>query len=139
MPPESIYIHHNDLVAMHAHVLSCLPEEACGLLGGQDGVVKMVIPVTNAEHSATRFRMDPRGQIEGMNRIEDAGMDLIGIYHSHPLGPQVPSMTDLAEAAYPDAVSLVWSQSESGWIREAFVLEAGGPRAIPIWVVEGGT
>jgi proteasome lid subunit RPN8/RPN11 len=33
----------------------------------------------------------------------------LGIFHSHPAGPPVPSPTDIAEAAYPDSIYVVIS------------------------------
>jgi proteasome lid subunit RPN8/RPN11 len=34
---------------------------------------------------------------------------LAAIYHSHPNGPPVPSGTDIIEAFYPEAVSIICS------------------------------
>jgi proteasome lid subunit RPN8/RPN11 len=33
----------------------------------------------------------------------------LGIFHSHPAGPPVPSPTDIAEAAYPESIYVVIS------------------------------
>ncbi|HLB63596.1 MAG TPA: M67 family metallopeptidase [Anaerolineales bacterium] len=105
---------------MRAHILACLPEEACGLLGGHGGRIRMVLPVLNALRSSARFRMDPEGQLAAMGRIEEEGEEIIGIYHSHPDGPPHPSGTDLLEAAYPEAAQLIWFPSPSGWQCRAF-------------------
>ncbi len=110
---------------MRAHVVACLPEEACGLLGGRAGEIRMVLPVLNALGSASRFRMDPEGQLAAMGRIEQEGEEIIGIYHSHPSGPPHPSGTDLAEDSYPDAAQLIWFPTAQGWDCAAFWLEAG--------------
>ena len=40
--------------------------------------------IPNAERSAVRFRMEPRAQWRAFQRIEAAGLELVGIYHSHP-------------------------------------------------------
>ncbi|MGH2605377.1 MAG: Mov34/MPN/PAD-1 family protein, partial [Anaerolineales bacterium] len=111
--------------SMVAHVQSCLPEEGCGLLEGLRGRVDYVIPVTNADHSPFRFRMEPREQIEAMGSIEERGLELVGIYHSHPNGPSGPSPIDLAEAAYPEAIHLILSSPEGRWQARAFRIRDG--------------
>jgi proteasome lid subunit RPN8/RPN11 len=124
---------------MHDHVLVCLPEEACGLLGGSQGVVRMVIPVLNALRSRTRFHMDPQGQLSAMQRIEDEGEEIVGIYHSHPAGPPVPSESDLVEAAYPEVAHLIWSPAGSVWDCRAFRLGRAGATPLPIRIMAGET
>lgn len=115
---------------MRAHVLACLPEEACGLLGGRiDGAqatVKVVIPVENVLHSPVRFRMDPRKQLQVFNRLDDLGLELVGIFHSHPTGPNAPSATDLAEFYYPGVAFLIWSPGDEGWQLRAFRIAGEG-------------
>ena len=44
--------------------------------------------------------------------FEEAGLKLVGIYHSHPQGPETPSATDIERAFYPDAVYLICSLAE---------------------------
>ncbi len=39
--------------------------------------------------------------------FEDAGLELLAIYHSHPRGPATPSETDVARAFYPEAIYLI--------------------------------
>jgi proteasome lid subunit RPN8/RPN11 len=40
---------------------------------------------------------------------EDAGLELLAIYHSHPQGPEGPSETDIAMATYPEATYIIIS------------------------------
>jgi proteasome lid subunit RPN8/RPN11 len=117
--------------AMLEHVRACLPEEACGLLAGSGDQVLTALPVENAIHSATRFRMVPEAQVEAMTHIEALGQDLVAIYHSHPNGPPGPSATDLAEAAYPEAAYLIWSQVPT-WSCQGFDLSGPEPRRIRV-------
>jgi proteasome lid subunit RPN8/RPN11 len=51
-------------------------------------------------------------------------LDLVGIYHSHPSGPETVSATDIAEAAY-DAVHIIWSRTGQTWSARGFWIEAG--------------
>jgi proteasome lid subunit RPN8/RPN11 len=124
---------------MHDHVLACLPEEACGLLGGGQGVVRMVIPVLNGLRSRTRFHMDPQGQLSAMQRIEEEGEEIVGIYHSHPGGPPAPSGTDLGEAAYPEAAYLIWAPTGGAWNCRAFRIGPAGVAPLQIRIEAGET
>jgi proteasome lid subunit RPN8/RPN11 len=117
---------------MKRHVISCLPEEGCGLLAGINHHVLEVIPITNILHSPYRFRMDPEEQLEAMIHIEDHGYQMLGIFHSHLQGPAGPSETDVKESTYPEVAFLIWSNSEQGWQCKAFRLTGEGPTEIPI-------
>ncbi len=109
---------------MRDHVQSCLPEEACGLIGGIGQEARLVLRVTNELHSPTRFRMSPQEQLDAFVRFEQAGLELIGIYHSHPRGPERPSPTDVAEWMYADVKTLIWTPRMGQWSARAFIIEA---------------
>jgi proteasome lid subunit RPN8/RPN11 len=95
---------------MRAHVESCAPLEACGLLGGKEAAVHKVFLITNQAHSPVMFKMEPVEQIRAFNWLEANGLDLVGIFHSHPAGPETLSATDIAEAAY-EVVQIIWSRA----------------------------
>src|SRR5687768_8812979 len=82
----------------HVHVHE--PLEACGLLAGKNSRVEKVIAVRNQAQSPVRYMMDPIEQLTAFQWIESQGLDLLGIFHSHPAGPEVVSPIDIAEAAY---------------------------------------
>ncbi len=115
-------IRRTHLEQMAAHVARCAPEEGCGLIAGVDGVSVAVLPVTNALHSPVRFRMEPQEQVQAMLTLEQRGWDMLGIFHSHPNGPPHPSPTDVAEAAYPEAVYLIWFREGDTWRWRAFFI-----------------
>lgn len=94
---------------MLAHCQEVYPLEACGFLGGQDGIATIVTIVENALSSPVAYEMDPLQQIEAMLEMEDNGLDLMAAYHSHPNGPSKPSPTDLAQAYYPDLPQIIIS------------------------------
>lgn len=115
---------------MRLHVLSRTPEEACGLVAGQrspggDATACAVLEIPNQLHSPVRFRMDPQAQLEAFLVMEEAGWELVAIFHSHPNGPAYPSNTDLAEACYPEALALIWSPEAGQWRCRGFRLEKG--------------
>ena len=110
--------------AMLTHILSCLPEEGCGLISGtQDGEVVSVIPITNELHSQTAFRMAPQEQIQAFLQIDTNNFDLIAVYHSHPKGPAWPSESDIDQFRYPGVIQLIWSIQDSTWRLNGFIIE----------------
>ena len=80
---------------MIRHAISCLPEEACGLLVGVGKRVYEIIPVENIAHSHVRYHMKPQDQLNAFLYIEEKGWDLLGIDDSHPNGPETPSGADM--------------------------------------------
>jgi proteasome lid subunit RPN8/RPN11 len=99
---------------MVAHAREDLPNECCGMVGGQDGQATTVVRVENAAASPLRYEMDPQGQFDALKRIEGAGEELIGIYHSHTRSAAYPSQTDVNEAVmWPEQVYLIVSLEHS--------------------------
>ena len=90
--------------AMLDHARAELPNEACGLLSGSlaTGVAVEFHAARNSERSALRYTVHPEDLLRIIFEIDDAGRDLVGIFHSHTHTPAVPSATDLREAMYPD-------------------------------------
>jgi proteasome lid subunit RPN8/RPN11 len=112
---DSLHFRRSHYDQMLDHVMKCLPEEACGLVGGRASEIELVLPVTNMLHSAHRFQMEPREQLNGLLLLQERKLDLLAIYHSHPSGPAHPSDTDLREHAYPGALTLIWSRENGVW------------------------
>jgi [CysO sulfur-carrier protein]-S-L-cysteine hydrolase len=87
--------------------------EACGLLAGRDGVITKALPARNtAGQPATAYEIQPEELFRMMREIRCHGLELLGIYHSHPEGDNVPSERDVARAYYPDAAYLILSPNE---------------------------
>ncbi|MCA9916700.1 MAG: M67 family metallopeptidase [Anaerolineales bacterium] len=95
------------------HLQMCYPEEGCGLVAGSElGRVTAVYPIENHLHSPTTFLMNPQQQIQAMLDLEASGWQLLAIYHSHPHGPETPSPTDIQQATYPEAFSIIVSLAD---------------------------
>jgi [CysO sulfur-carrier protein]-S-L-cysteine hydrolase len=109
---------------MIQHIRSCLPEEACGLIGGIENRAVQIFPIENEYHSRVRFRMKPEEQLSVFLTLEQNGLDLIGIYHSHPTGPEFPSETDRSEFAYPGTSYLILSPHGVDWQVRGFQMNA---------------
>ena len=148
--PEPFYLPEALWQQMLAHVLSCLPEEACGLVGSAQSVspatagpvpqgvtAAVILPIENELHSPVRFKMAPAEQIKAFYWFDEHQLELAAIFHSHPLGPDRPSPTDLAEFAYPGVLMLIISplfptstpvktaQDVAGWQVRAFRIDGG--------------
>ena len=80
---------------MIAHAREEAPNECCGMVGSTDGRALEVYRAVNAEASPLRFRIDPDEQLDLHNRIEEAGLELGAIYHSHTRTEPRPSQTDI--------------------------------------------
>ncbi len=80
---------------MIAHAREEAPDECCGMVGSGNGDAVAVYRAVNAEASPLRFRIDPEEQLALHNRIEDAGLELGAIYHSHTRTEPRPSQTDI--------------------------------------------
>jgi [CysO sulfur-carrier protein]-S-L-cysteine hydrolase len=120
---------------MLQHVESRVPLEACGLLAGTDSQVEKVIEVRNQLQSPARFEMDPYEQLQAFDWIESSGLDLLGIFHSHPAGPETVSATDIAEAAY-EVVHIIWSRMEERWQAHGFWIEHGKVSEVALQIIE---
>jgi [CysO sulfur-carrier protein]-S-L-cysteine hydrolase len=109
---------------MIRHVDENAPLEACGLLAGKNDRVVKVILVRNQAQSPARFVMDPYEQLQAFEWIESQALELIGIFHSHPAGPETASPTDIAEAAY-EVVHIILSGPTGQWRARGFWIESG--------------
>ncbi len=90
------------------------------MIGGEAGQANIVIPIENMYHSPVRYRMEPQAHWNALQRLEREGLDLIGIYHSHPSGPQEPSLSDVKQAYYPEAFYLIWFKKKGIWQCSAY-------------------
>jgi [CysO sulfur-carrier protein]-S-L-cysteine hydrolase len=121
-----------DLVAeMIAHAREDEPNECVGMLGGEDGQARSLYRAANAEASPLRYSIDAGEQLRLMHEIEEAGEELVGIYHSHTRSAAYPSQTDVNLAGWPDAVYVIVSLADPGspdvrgfWIRDGEISDA---------------
>jgi len=96
---------HNEI---KVHGAASYPHEGCGLLlGHSDGESNVVVaarPLPNvwpvANEKPERFRIDPADWRDVELEAMDEGLDVVGIFHSHPDYPPVASPRDVAWAAF---------------------------------------
>lgn len=99
----------DDVVArVERHGEADYPHEACGLLLGvlgEDGAKRVAeaLPLENAREEGVRhhrFVIRPEDLVRAEREARGRGLDVVGIYHSHPDHPDEPSRYDL-EHAWP--------------------------------------
>ena len=114
-----------------AHARSELPNEACGLLSGHlaSGRAARYHQARNAESSPLRYNVHPDDLVRIVFAIEDAGDDLVAIFHSHTLTAAVPSPTDRRSAQYPGVFYLLATLADP---------EAPAASALRAWRIHGG-
>jgi [CysO sulfur-carrier protein]-S-L-cysteine hydrolase len=94
-----------DEIVAHAHAEA--PNECCGMIAAQDGTAVAVHRARNAAASPLRYEMDGMEQYRIQTAIEDAGLELGAIYHSHTRSAPEPSQTDINLAFYPEALYVI--------------------------------
>ncbi len=107
-----VYVKKQHLAEMMAHAEKEAPLEACGILAGKEGHAVKLYRATNADCSPASYRLEPEEQYRIFMDIEEKGWDILGIYHSHPTSPAVPSGIDLKQAYYPEAIYFVVSLAD---------------------------
>lgn len=90
------------LKQIYAHATETYPYECCGFLLGsfaEGGLVQQVRPAANQNTERTdRFIISGEEYAQVQFAADEAGLEIIGIYHSHPDWPPIPSQTDMASA-----------------------------------------
>jgi len=97
-----ILIHRAVIDELLTHARSEPSVECCGLLAGRDGIITTVFRTKNALASATAYEIAPMELFELFRRMREEYLDHLGIYHSHPVGENAPSRSDIAQAHYPE-------------------------------------
>lgn len=92
--------------AMVGHCLDELPYEGCGLLAGAgyaegDAHAARCYPAGNAARSSRVYTVEPRDMLRADRDAEDAGLTIMGVFHSHTHTDAYPSPTDVAQAPDP--------------------------------------
>jgi proteasome lid subunit RPN8/RPN11 len=85
---------------MEFEMLKVVPHECCGFLLGRGGVVEAVFPCRNLDESPVTFTVHPDDHLKACEVMVEKGLNLVGVYHSHPNGPAHPSDVDLKKATF---------------------------------------
>ena len=100
-----IRIDNQGLEQIQAHALSTFPDECCGFLfgseqPGSEREITQVHQVTNAKSGdkRRRFEITPKDYMRAERYAQENQLLLLGIYHSHPGHPAIPSEHDRVAA-----------------------------------------
>ena len=85
------------------HAKEAFPEECCGFLIGREGQPRRVLEARGAKNVATedrvrRYVIDPLELLHADDDARRRGLEVVGIYHSHPNHPAAPSEFDRSRA-----------------------------------------
>jgi proteasome lid subunit RPN8/RPN11 len=99
-----------------SHARADHPDEACGVIAGPAGsdIPERFIPMVNAVRCPTLYEFDSQDLLRLYREMDERDEIPIVIYHSHPATQAYPSITDITQAAEPDAHYVVVSLRESG-------------------------
>jgi proteasome lid subunit RPN8/RPN11 len=101
-------------------------QECCGLLAGRGSVIMRAFPAANvAPEPSKNYEIAPEELFRLMREIRAAGLELTGIYHSHPNGNNEPSPRDVERAYYPDVAYFILSPQATAAAVRAFSIRDG--------------
>jgi proteasome lid subunit RPN8/RPN11 len=96
-------INHEALQCMQQHAEKTYPDECCGFFYGKDGLFREISTAIEIKNSKDgdqrrRFEVSPLDYMKAENYALENNLTLLGIYHSHPEHPAIPSEHDLKQA-----------------------------------------
>ena len=133
---DSIHIRAAVLTAVRAHARSESPNECCGLLVGTASRIDDAVRAANVLASRSRYELDPQTHVETNRRLRGTPRHVVGVYHSHPRSPAVPSPRDLTEAYYPEFVWLIVSLQTAAEDCRAYRIADGAANEILLVIDE---
>lgn len=104
------------MAQIEAHGERTYPEECCGILIGEPASgdesaarVRRLVEAENQredENRHNRYLIDPRELLRAQREAREAGLEVLGYYHSHPDHPSEPSAFD-RDHAWPETSYLI--------------------------------
>ncbi|MBS7611595.1 M67 family metallopeptidase [Candidatus Bathyarchaeota archaeon] len=89
------------------------PREACGLIAGvkgnEDSFAIKIYPLRNIAKSSFTYETDAEEVYNAFINIEETGLSILGVYHSHPFSQAEPSELDRRNAFYPGMIHVIVS------------------------------
>lgn len=126
---KQISIMKQDMENMIAYAKSKFPNEACGLIAGNETeetkTVQKVYCLTNIDASKEHFSIDPKEQLLAIKDMRANGWKPLGNWHSHPESPSRPSEEDKRLAYDSQASYMILSLMEETPILRSFHIENG--------------
>ncbi|MDZ4139434.1 MAG: M67 family metallopeptidase [Erythrobacter sp.] len=119
------------LTTMRAAAAAAHPQEACGLLLGEGPRITAARVTANVHPApATHFDIDPQALINAHRAARAGGAQVLGYFHSHPIGAAEPSSTDRAMAAHDGRVWAIiagdevrlWRDGDADFVALSFTI-----------------
>jgi proteasome lid subunit RPN8/RPN11 len=124
---------------MLAHAYDGLPDEACGLMIGRLGdeaSVEQFQPCENVAASSRIYSIGPKDFLRIERAADDAGLDVVGVMHSHTHTEPYPSVTDVNQAPDPEWHYVIVSLRDEAPMLRSYRIVDGGIREEPV-VISG--
>jgi proteasome lid subunit RPN8/RPN11 len=141
---------------MLAQATGELPNECCGILAGilpvalraeQTGTVAVPVeppivrverryPLVNAAQSPKEYLSDPHSMLAAVRDMRQHGLEILGVFHSHPTSAPIPSKTDLERNYSEEVVHFIISLEANRSVTRAWWLTANGFREAAWEIVE---
>jgi proteasome lid subunit RPN8/RPN11 len=116
------------------HARRDAPNECCGVVGTQDGGAHAVYELQNTAASPLRFEVGA-DLVGAMDDLDERGLELGAIYHSHTRTPPYPSQTDVNFAAnWPGVEWLIVGVAEAEPKVRSFLIDGGAIEEVPVEV-----
>jgi len=134
-----LFLGEEDALRLKEHGEEGYPFEVCGLLIGnfeEGNRVRRIREVSrarnlNKERAADRYDLDPADYRRIEEEAKGRGLEVMGIYHSHPDHPSRPSETDRLRAEE------IWQMAES-WSYLILEVASGKVASQRSWILRGG-
>ncbi|MEM3006485.1 MAG: M67 family metallopeptidase [Candidatus Nitrosotenuis sp.] len=123
---RSITITNSQRQLLIEHAIKYAPNESCALLFGKVNqecyMVQEVFLTNNIDNSPINFTISNEELLRGYMLAEQKGLEVIGIFHSHPHSEAVPSATDKKFMEANPVVWIIFSNSTNSLA--AYILES---------------
>lgn len=119
---QKIILSQSDKKILTDHAENEKPNESCAILFGKNETILEVFLTKNIEESPVNFTISNEQLIEGYKIAEKKGLDVIGIFHSHPNSEAFPSSTDKEFMESNPVVWMIYSGINKDF--KAYLLES---------------
>ena len=120
MTLQAIELHAGAQAHVRELASAAYPDEGCGVLIGRigaDGRAAVVEATSgrnlNTERARDRYLLDPADIVRADREAREAGLDVVGFWHSHPDHPARPSQFD-TDHAWLDYVYIIVNTTQAG-------------------------
>ena len=109
------------MATLRVQAANAAPLECCGLLLGSGERIELAQPARNiADDPAIRFEIDPMSLLKAHKEARNGGPQVLGYYHSHPVGHPLPSAVDCDHASGDGRIwAIIAGEEVTFWRDEA--------------------